>query len=189
MDLGGKGMKDVIGSLLREHDHMRKMLDVFDGQLAIFEKAEQPDYDILSDSLAYCKDYLDVWHHPREDRLLALLHDRDPQKAESLSVLEGQHRDLAESTRRVVRIFRDVAERGAVHLREDLVHSGRDLSCAYRHHIRWEEANFFPAVESALSADDWEIARCEMARAAPTTDPEAVRGRYLALFRAIEAVS
>ena len=69
-------MNDVLQSLLSEHDHMRKMLNIFDQQLAIFEKADQPDYEVLSESLAYCKDYLDVWHHPREDRLLDLLRAR-----------------------------------------------------------------------------------------------------------------
>ncbi|HSQ95758.1 MAG TPA: hemerythrin domain-containing protein [Croceibacterium sp.] len=182
-------MNDVTQSLLLEHDHMRKMLNIFDEQLAVFEQAEQPDYELLSDSLAYCKDYLDVWHHPREDRLLALLQERDPQKAHPLRELDGQHKALAENTLRVVQVFKDVGERGAVHLRDDLVRSGRDLSGEYRHHIRWEEANFFPAVEDSLEAADWETARREMTQAAHATDPKSVRNRYPALFAAIEAAS
>jgi len=180
-------MNDVIQSLLSEHDHMRKMLTSFDEQLAIFENAEQPDYDVLSDSLAYCKDYLDVWHHPREDRLLDLLQERDASKARPLQELDGQHRELAANTSRVVRVFKDVAERGAVHLREDLVRSGRELSGAYRHHILWEEAHFFPVIEKALEAADWEVARHEMAQAAQAIDPVSVRHRYPALFGAIES--
>jgi hemerythrin-like domain-containing protein len=182
-------MNDVIRSLLFEHDHMRKMLDVFDDQLTIFERAERPDYEILSVSLLYCRDYLDVWHHPREDRLLDLLRQRDARQAGPLLEIEQQHGDLARNTSRVVRVFKDVSERGAVQLREDLVRSGRDLSSAYRHHIQWEEANFFPVIAEALDEADWEIARREMAEAAHATDPRVVHDRYRALFGAIEALS
>jgi hemerythrin-like domain-containing protein len=183
---GRRSMNDVTRSLLLEHDHMREMLTIFDEQLMIFEKAGQPDYELLSDSLAYCKDYLGVWHHPREDRLLDLFKKREAQKARSLQELDGQHRTLAEHTSQVVRVFRDVAERGRVHLREDLVSSGRSLSGEYRHHIRWEEANFFPMIEQSLEAADWEVARRDMAKAPHATDPNCVRNSYPALFAAIE---
>jgi hemerythrin-like domain-containing protein len=181
-------MNDVIESLLLEHEHMRKMLDMFDQQLAIFEKAEQPDYDVLSEALAYCKDYLDVWHHPREDRLLDLLNKRDAQKALALRELDGQHRSLAEHTSQVVRVFRDVAERGAVRLREDLVRSGRNLSAEYRQHIHWEETKFFQVVADALEAADWEIARRDLAQAPHAGDPASLRSSYPALFATVERV-
>jgi hemerythrin-like domain-containing protein len=177
-------MNNVLQSLLIEHEHIRKMLVCFDGQLAVFERAGQPDYDILSDSLAYCKDYLDVWHHPREDRLLELLRQRDAGKAGSLAELDDQHKGLARSTMQVVRVFKDVAERGAVRLREDLLRSGRELSSAYRHHLAWEEAHFFPALDRALEPGDWEVAQSDASKGEAAA--HAVRERYTALFRAIE---
>src|SRR5690606_17217720 len=127
----------------------------FDEQLKIFARAEQPDYEILSDSLAYCRDYLDQWHHPREDVMFDLLKARDPDAGAASTDLGDQHKHLAKLTLRVVGIFKDVADRGAVHLREDLVSSGRELSDAYRHHIEWEEENFFPLVEEKLTEADW----------------------------------
>jgi hemerythrin-like domain-containing protein len=182
-------MNEVTRSLLLEHDHMRQILNIFDQQLTIFEQAGQPDYELLSDSLAYCKDYLDVWHHPREDRLLDLLKARDAQKAGSLEELDGQHRTLAEHTSLVVHVFKDVAERGAVHLREDLVRLGGNLSAEYRHHIHWEEANFFPVIQASLDTADWEIAREEMTKAPHASDPNSVRNSYPALFAAIAQAS
>jgi len=86
-------------------------------------------------------------------------------------------------------VFRDVAERGSVQLREDLVRSGRQLSGAYRQHIQWEEAHFFPVIERSLGADDWEIASREMAQAPHASDPGSVRLRYPTLFAAIQAAS
>ncbi len=176
-------MNEVLTSLLIEHEHIRKMLVCFDAQLAVFERAEPPDYDILSDSLAYCKDYLDVWHHPREDRLLDLLGRRDAGKAASLAELDDQHKGLAKCTVQVVRVFKDVAERGAVRLREELLRSGCELSNAYRHHLAWEEANFFPALDRTLEPDDWGVAQSDASRCEAAA--HAVRNRYPALFRAI----
>jgi hemerythrin-like domain-containing protein len=177
-------MNDVLRSLLLEHDHIRKMLICFDGQLALFERAEPADYDILSDSLAYCKDYLDVWHHPREDRLFEALRQRSPAKAGPLVELDGQHKELARRTAQVVRVFRDVSERGAVRLREDLVRAARELSEAYRHHIAWEEAHFFPALDQTLADEDWHAAQNDAREGG--ADADSVRNRYPALFRAIE---
>jgi hemerythrin-like domain-containing protein len=177
-------MNEVLRSLLLEHEHMRAMLICFDEQLAVFERAEQPDYEILSDSLAYCKDYLDVWHHPREDRLFDLLQQRHPGKAASLADLDDQHRELARRTVQVVRVFRGVAERGAVSLRADLVRMARELSEAYRHHIAWEETRFFPVLERLLEDEDWRAAQNDASLGGPVADP--VRNRYPALFRAIE---
>ena len=182
-------MNDALQPFLREHDQIRSMLACFDAQLSIFERAERPDYEVLSESLAYCKDYLDVWHHPREDRLLELLRARNRERAAGLSALGEQHRDLAETTAQVVGIFNDVAQRGAIRLRENLVRRGRELSAAYRRHLDWEEANFFPLAVEGLELPDWEVMRAEAAEAAAAVDPGRVRARFPALFGAIEAIA
>jgi hemerythrin-like domain-containing protein len=177
-------MNDVLENLLREHEHVRGMLVRFDEQLTEFEKAGSPDYDILSGSLAYCKDYLDVWHHPREDRLLERLRQRNSGEAAALAELDVQHKELAKRTLEMARVFRDVAERGAVHLREDLLRAGRELSVAYRYHLSWEEAHFFPVLDRTLGPDDWAIAREDASRGDAVA--RAVKNHYPALFLAIE---
>lgn len=177
-------MNDILEALIHEHEHVRRMLDCFDEQLAVFERAGSPDYDVLSDSLAYCKDYLDVWHHPREDRLLEVLRQRNSAEAAALAELGDQHKDLATRTLGMVRVFRDVAERGAVHLREGLLRAGRELSVAYRRHLSWEEAHFFPTLDRTLEPDDWEAARRDASQGEAAA--RAVRNHYPALFMAIQ---
>ena len=181
-------MNETIQSLLIDHDHMRKMLTCFEAQLDTFERAEQPDYEILADSLAYCREYLDQWHHPREDAMFDLLQMRDAAKAASLKELEGQHKNLAAATVRVVGIFKDVAERGAVYLREDLVNSGRELSGAYKHHLNWEEANFFPVVEEVLESADWQSLSELVAVPSDPLAANLVDSRYGSLLRVIAAM-
>jgi hemerythrin-like domain-containing protein len=182
-------MHDALQPFLQEHDRIRRMLKCFDAQLAIFERAEQPDYEVLSESLAYCRDYLDVWHHPREDRMLDLMQVRNGKKAASMSALGEQHRDLAETTARVMGVFNDVAQRGAIRLRETLVGCGRELSTTYRHHLDWEENNFFPLALAVLQPCDWEALDGESAQKAAAGHPDQLSARYPALFGAVQTVT
>ncbi|MCB1436974.1 MAG: hemerythrin domain-containing protein [Rhodobiaceae bacterium] len=177
-------MTQPLHSLIEEHGRIRRMLGRFEAQLALFEKAEAPDYEILGGSIAYCSEYLDCWHHAKEDALLELLRRRDPGKAARCAELEDQHKGLAELTRELVEIF-DAVQRGALLVRQNLVHRANALLAAYRAHLEWEETHFFPAAEAALTAADWQAVS---ARFAAPDDPLAanpVDKRYSALFRAI----
>lgn len=178
-------MNSAIETLLTDHDWMRKMLDCFEAQIDAFEQADRPDYDILSDTLAYCRDSLDQWHHACEDAMFEILETRDASKVSSLSELGEQHRALAATTARVAGVFDDVAERGAVQLREDLVSAGRELAAAYRHHIGWEEANFFPTVQEAFTPTDWEALSRRLDGVPPGLEKHALEKKYQRLFEAI----
>jgi len=178
-------MNKAVEFLLHEHEHMQKVLSAFRKQLDTFEAAGDPDYEILSESLAYCRDYLEQWHHPREDVMLEILQKRDPDKAAPLVELEEQHKELARMTLRVVSVFRDVSERGAIHVREDLVTTGGDLVSSYRNHIRWEETHFFPAVEEAFTPADWEELDQRLKPAPDPLDRASLHSDYRNLLAAI----
>lgn len=186
---GSDTMRDSLQPFLEEHDRIRRMLTCFDAQLAVFERAEQPDYEVLSESLAYCRDYLDAWHHPHEERMLDLLLARSAGEAAAMSALGEQHWNLADTTARVVGIFNDVAQRGAIRLRDNLVSRGRELSIAYRRHLEWEESHLFPLARTVLAPADWEALDGEAGRAAGEAHARHLRARYPALFGALEAIA
>lgn len=167
-----------------EHGRIRGMLSCFEKQLDRFERAETPDYEILGGSIAYCQEYLDRWHHPREDALLSLLQVRAPVEARACAALEDQHIDLARATRELVKIF-EAVERDAQYPRELLVEKGRTLIRDYRRHLDWEETNFFPAVTNHLLTEDWQAIASRFADAADPLAPNSVDQRYRALFSAI----
>lgn len=177
-------MTETLRILIAEHGRIRGMLSCFETQLDRFGRAERPDYEILGGSMAYCRDYLDRWHHPREDALLDLLQRRAPTQAQACAGLEDQHVDLANATGELAGIFESV-QRNAVYPRPGLVERGRGLLENYRRHLDWEEANFFPALAAHLWPEDW---REIQPRFAAGDDPLAgnpVDQRYRALFGAI----
>lgn len=177
-------MSQPMQILADEHGRIRAMLTCFETQLGRFERAETPDYEILGGSIAYCQEYLDRWHHPREDALFELLARRAPATAKTCADLNDQHADLARTTAELVAIF-DMVQHDAFYERASLVNMGRALVSEYRQHLDWEEVNFFPAIANSLSPEDWaEIAP----RFAQSNDPLAqnsVDQRYRPLFMAI----
>lgn len=179
-------MTQTMQILRDEHRRIRSMLSCFEAQVERFERAERPDYEILEGSIAYCQEYLDRWHHVRENALLELLKVRAPAKAQACADLEDQHLDLARTTGELVQLF-EAVERGAEYPREHLVEKSQMLVRDYCDHLDWEEASFFPAVIDHLLPEDWQAVT---RRFADTADPLAsnpVDQRYQALFRAIEA--
>lgn len=179
-------MKGQIEILLSEHETIRLVLTAFEDQLARFQDARKPDYEILQGSIAYCRECLDRWHHPREDALLVLLELRAPSAAAACQDIEGQHRHLAKASGDLVQLF-EAVEQGAFFLREDLVRQGQSLVESYRQHLDWEETHFFPVVSDKLQPEDF----CSIAeRFADGYDPMAqgpVDRRYRALFEAVES--
>lgn len=171
--------------LVDEHVHIRGMLFCFENELTVFGKGERPDYEILEGSIAYCQEFLDQWHHPREDALHGLLKNRSKVASVRCSDLGEQHRSLSHTTEDLVKIF-EAVERDAEYQREYLVNKGRQLLNDYRHHIDWEEANFFPAVRQYLLPEDWQAVATRFAIAVDPLAGKPGDGRYLALFRAVE---
>ncbi|MCF8470363.1 MAG: hemerythrin domain-containing protein [Parvibaculum sp.] len=177
-------MIDPLQSLTDEHERIRAMLTSFETELDHFEQAQTPDYDVLQGSIAYCQEFLDNWHHPREDALVALLKRRAPKDSMTCEELEMQHSKLAQSAAKLVRIF-DAVEHDAHFIRENLVRQGRSLLRDYRWHLDWEDTNFFPVLRNNLLPEDFQqIAE----RFADITDPLAknpVDPRYRALLGAV----
>src|SRR5690606_35644840 len=143
------------------------------------------DYEILEGSIAYCQEYADRWHHPREDALLELLERRDPAQARACEDLKEQHLTLSRTTADLVKTFEHV-EHDAEYPRARLVELGRRLIGDYHRHLDWEEANFFPVLADLLTSDDW---RDVTSRYLDVGDPMTevpVDPRYRALSDAID---
>ncbi|MBL28253.1 MAG: hypothetical protein CMM50_11980 [Rhodospirillaceae bacterium] len=178
-------MTQPIQQLTDEHGRIRGMLSCFEAQLDRFERAERPDYEILEGSIAYCQEYLDRWHHPREDALLELLQRRAPPEAGACAELEELHLRLARTTGEVVKVFEEV-ERDAEYSRARLVEMGRILVDDYRRHLDWEEANFFPALRGHLLPEDWREIAPRFADASDPLTQSPIDQRYRILFSALD---
>lgn len=159
-------MSEVLVALHADHVNLDRLLAALERELGIFDAGEAPDYEIIGGILDYCLSYQDRYHHPKEDAILAALESRAPEVAAKLRTLGEEHEKLAELTRRFADAVRQVLQDQEVR-RDWLDEIARQFIELYRHHVEWEESEFFPQAVAALSEADWNAIDARFA----ATDP------------------
>ncbi len=147
-------VSEVMNRLRREHRNIVKLLNALEHQLAIFDTAETPDYDVLEGIGAYFIGFPERCHHPKEDLIFRKLRERDPGAAEIVGDLEAEHerigalarhfQEAVENVLSEVEVSREAFDAVARHFIED-----------QRRHLQMEEERFFPLALEKLTAEDW----------------------------------
>jgi hemerythrin-like domain-containing protein len=168
----------IIDLLRREHRNIEKLLLVLEKELNVFDRGEQPDYEVIRAVVAYFEVYPEVYHHPQEDVVFRKLQARDPAAAAVIGDLAGEHRRGAERLRQVSQAIEAVlADR--IIPRQTVDSIIRDFIGRERQHMAMEERDFFPAAIKALQPKDW--AEIASTLAEPERDPlfsETVEQRF-----------
>ncbi len=156
-------MTDILNTLRDDHANLAELLDAVERQLAVFDRGERPDYEMMQGALEYCLDYPDLYHHPMEDSIMRRLRARDPATAEAVGDLEAEHRALNAETRRFAAVIDEVLQE--IEVRRDVFEAkARSFIQHYRDHMRKEEEVFLPAAAKALSPRDLAEIEAEVGR-------------------------
>lgn len=144
----------VLGRLHAEHRNIARLLGALEYQLAIFDRGERPDYDVLAAAADYFTEFPDRCHHPKEDLVFRAIERKDPEAARSIGDLEREHERIAELAghfREAVRNVLDEVEVPRQAFDAVLRHFIRDQ----RRHMEMEEERFFPLAQRVLGPEDW----------------------------------
>jgi hemerythrin-like domain-containing protein len=147
-------MSNIIQILLEEHRNIDKLLLVLEHELEVFDRSEEPDYEILQAVIQYFQDYPENFHHPKEDMVFEKLKVRDPAAANRIGDVEAEHQVETMRLRRLVEAVEEILA-GREFLRQtfhDVVH---DFIEHQRQHMDKEERLLFPAAVKGLRPDDW----------------------------------
>lgn len=147
-------MADMMQRLGEEHRNIARLLDILERQLAIFQRGERPDYDVLSAIADYFTGFPDRCHHPKEDLILRRLRDKYPAAAEAVGDLEGEHDrigTLALDFRQAVHNVMDGMEMPRESFQAVLRHFIDDQ----HQHMQMEQERFFPIAQQHLTPEDW----------------------------------
>lgn len=148
-------MTQAIQTLRSEHRTTARMLDLLDRQITLFEEAQSPDYDLLKDVIDYFLTYPDLYHHPKENLILEVLREKDPEMAAPVGDIAKEHAELSvrlhEFSQAVVEVLMEMEIS-----RDSFVTIARNFIDEQRQHMVKEEQVFFPAALEALSDRDWE---------------------------------
>jgi len=148
-------MTKALNELRLDHANFMKLLAVLEQELAVFERGDHPDYEIVLKIADYFAEYGESFHHPLENKIFARLKERDAKAAEAVGDLDREH----EATTREVAAFKEVAEavlKEAELPREQFEQKVRRFIDKERAHIAMEEQVFFPKARAVLQPEDWD---------------------------------
>ncbi len=147
-------MSNIIQILLEEHRNIDKLLLVMERELDVFDRSEEPDYEIFQAVIQYFQDYPENCHHPKEDMVFEKLKALDAAAADRVGDAEADHRVETLRLRRLVEAVEDILA-GREFLRQtfhDVVH---EFIAHQRQHMDKEERLLFPAAIKGLRPEDW----------------------------------
>jgi hemerythrin-like domain-containing protein len=147
-------MSNIIQILLEEHRNIDKLLLVLERELDVFDRSEEPDYEIFQAVIQYFQDYPENCHHPKEDMVFAKLKARDAAAADRVGDAEADHRVETLRLRRLVEAVEDILA-GREFLRQTFHDVVREFIAHQRQHMDKEERLLFPAAIKGLRPDDW----------------------------------
>ncbi|HEY1472480.1 MAG TPA: hemerythrin domain-containing protein [Pseudolabrys sp.] len=147
-------MSNIIQILLEEHRNIDKLLLVLERELQVFDRSEEPDYEILQAVIEYFQDYPENCHHPKEDVVFEKLKLRDPAAAERVGDAEAEHKVETMRLRRLVAAVEEILA-GREFLRQTFHDVVQDFIDHQRKHMDKEERLLFPAAVESLQPEDW----------------------------------
>jgi hemerythrin-like domain-containing protein len=147
-------MSNIIQILLEEHRNIDKLLLVLEHELEVFDRSEEPDYEILRAVIEYFQDYPENCHHPKEDVVFEKLKLRDPAAAARIGDAEAEHKIETQRLRRLVEAVEEILA-GREFLRQTFHDVAFDFIKHQRQHMDKEERLLFPAAVQRLRPEDW----------------------------------
>lgn len=147
-------MSNIIQILLEEHRNIDKLLLVLEHELEVFDRSEEPDYEILRAIIEYFQDYPEDCHHPKEDMVFEKLKMRDPAAASRVGDVEAEHVVETERLRKLVEAVEEILA-GREFLRQTFHDVVNDFIKHQRQHMDKEERLLFPAAVQRLRPEDW----------------------------------
>jgi hemerythrin-like domain-containing protein len=151
---GGRMMSEVMTQLREEHRNIAKLLSALEHQLAIFDTAEQPDYDVLVAIAAYFVGFPDRCHHPKEDLIYRKMRERNPTLAQTMTDIEAEHAEISPLARQFWEAVQNVLQDAEIS-RSAFDEVARHFVRVQRRHMQMEEEHFFPLAHQILTPHDW----------------------------------
>ena len=182
-------MEQIVANVLRklrqDHRNMSVMLNLLELESNRLFEGEDTDFELLHDIMHYMTVYADVVHHPKEDRIYAVLKAVRPDLSSGFDRITIDHRHIAELS---VRLRNDVASvnSGGVVRRKSIVADMLRYVNTLRGHMQWEELDLFRRIEEMI-AEGHEL--IEAATFLQTSDPvfgKQVEAKFSRLYESVQ---
>jgi hemerythrin-like domain-containing protein len=178
------GHVHAVDELVREHDNLAQLLVVVDSLFASIASGEEADDDLIRDATTYLTEFVDTFHHGKEDLAVSVAAQRAEGPRALQPVLGEQHRRIhAAGTALCTELERMLLDEPV--RRQDLAAEGFAYTAEIRRNVEFEESQVFPLLLGELGADAWTRIESELACPPDPLFGPAVHERYRALFRTL----
>jgi hemerythrin-like domain-containing protein len=131
-----------------------RLLDFLDREMAAFHAGEDPNFQLMRDSVHYLHFYADRVHHPREDVAFERLARHLPTFQFTIDRLLQEHRAIAVAGESLLGLLEEVLQDTII--ARSTIESAAALYLAYfRNHLETEEREIMPRAAAVLTPEDW----------------------------------
>jgi len=179
-------MNTVIDRIHLDHRNTGQLLRIMEQETDHFDTGEFTNLPLLSDIMHYFVNYPDLYHHPLEDQVFALLKKKTPAFAARVDKLYSEHVSMGEASESLLELVTEL-QGNAVTPRTRVVQAFRDYLRQYREHMDREEKELLPAAEKALETADWSLLEKHYATNADPLFGKVLQRQYQSLYKVIMA--
>jgi len=179
---------EALSIIKDEHRNLWRIAITLDRVIADMEADGKVDHAFLGSVFDYFEQFVDHFHHPKEDDFLfRLLRQRCPQAAPVLDRLDAEHRN-APTNLRGLRDKLAGAASGRTPVAE-LAEGLRQYLGGLKEHIRVEEKDVFPLASEKLTAEDWKEIDAAFLNHADPVFGEQARAEFRELFHRVASLA
>lgn len=149
-------MSVALACIQMDHHSLASVLTCLKAELREVAQAKRrPNFHLIEQVLTYIGEFLDSYHHPKEDEyLFRLLRQRDPTLIETLNTLRDDHHRGKVMLKDLWSLLGNW-KRGAPDSATAFTTGYEAYHAFEREHVRAEEKIVLPRAEAALTAADW----------------------------------
>ena len=181
-------MSEAIARIYADHRNVASLLRLLEHESRQLEQGEFTDYKLISDIMNYFVNYPDIYHHPLEDAIFAVLKNKDPNVADDVDKISAEHMTMVRDSQKILDDVTRIMG-GDVVQRDDIVRELQEYVERYWRHMSAEEQTLLQKAESELDDDDWNAVDADSVRHEDPLFGKALKDEYQTLFQNILAQS
>lgn len=133
---------------------MESVLLVLEQEVALFDRTERPDFEIIAGVIDFFQCYPAQCHRPKEDLLFARIKARSPESAAAVADIEAEQGQAARHLETFARLIESIVNEREIE-RTAIDAAARAFAAHQRRHMEIEERVLLPAALASLQAEDW----------------------------------
>lgn len=181
-------MNQLMKDLYREHKGLKKLLEFLQVKLHMLEKDLPIKYRLIEDTLDYIENYLNIYHHPKEDIIYNYIIEHGLDTKEYFAKTVKEHIQIGYIVEPLNATLRSILL-DIITPKEVTIEQLSNFIQAQQAHLQYEESLIFPLAEAILDEKDWAI--IEQSVPVQINDPlfgENVRAEYEDLYHRLREI-